>query len=484
MANLHHAHVHRRRGLKEAWDDFTSDVDDLVGETRNSVHKKANGPSTVYETVYTTMEPTFTEEVAGYSTVSSDDNASATGLDEATASVTADAADSTDSADSTGSLLPQSIVMTSGSDATQASTLALATTAAAVSSNTASSNTASTTSSAASSTSTASSSSSGTSGAAKAGIAIGVLGGLLVLGLLVWFAFSKRRKQMDQQRAADDEKVNGAMMGGAAAGAGMGMAAAAASRRDSVQTMRTTAEAPQLQLRPVTQFMPNFGERRSSKGAAMALAMGPSPSNSQAARAVGNSPWERPMTSQSNHQDNPFGNHAEHLDPNTERAPLGPTFDDPHPNNPFNAPENVVGMAHTTDSAMPPSPIGTALSVGVAAGAAGAAAGASLTRKQSIRKDAPQALDLTKAGSAAAFGAVPIPASPAGTEFSMTSVDPGQSPGPSKSAAAIAAAGGPPQSTVHRVQLDFQPTMDDEMELKTGQLVRLLHAYDDGWVSH
>ena len=23
--------------------------------------------------------------------------------------------------------------------------------------------------------------------------------------------------------------------------------------------------------------------------------------------------------------------------------------------------------------------------------------------------------------------------------------------------------------------------MDDELELKTGQLVRLLHAYDDGW---
>lgn len=35
---------------------------------------------------------------------------------------------------------------------------------------------------------------------------------------------------------------------------------------------------------------------------------------------------------------------------------------------------------------------------------------------------------------------------------------------------------------VHRAQLDFKPTMDDELELREGQLVRLLHEYDDGWV--
>lgn len=35
---------------------------------------------------------------------------------------------------------------------------------------------------------------------------------------------------------------------------------------------------------------------------------------------------------------------------------------------------------------------------------------------------------------------------------------------------------------VHRVQLDFAPSMDDELELRQGQLVRMLHEYDDGWV--
>lgn len=38
-------------------------------------------------------------------------------------------------------------------------------------------------------------------------------------------------------------------------------------------------------------------------------------------------------------------------------------------------------------------------------------------------------------------------------------------------------------SNVHRVQLDFQPTMDDELELLAGQVVRIMHEYDDGWVS-
>ena len=41
------------------------------------------------------------------------------------------------------------------------------------------------------------------------------------------------------------------------------------------------------------------------------------------------------------------------------------------------------------------------------------------------------------------------------------------------------AAGG----NVYRVLMDFAPSMEDELELKTGQLVRMLHEYDDGWVS-
>lgn len=48
-------------------------------------------------------------------------------------------------------------------------------------------------------------------------------------------------------------------------------------------------------------------------------------------------------------------------------------------------------------------------------------------------------------------------------------------------AAAVPVAKGP--NNVHRVQLDFKPSMEDELELTSGQLVRMLHEYDDGWVS-
>ena len=48
---------------------------------------------------------------------------------------------------------------------------------------------------------------------------------------------------------------------------------------------------------------------------------------------------------------------------------------------------------------------------------------------------------------------------------------------------AAGAAGPRGPNNVHRVQLEFKPSMDDELELQSGQLVRMLHAYDDGWVS-
>jgi hypothetical protein len=60
-------------------------------------------------------------------------------------------------------------------------------------------------------------------------------------------------------------------------------------------------------------------------------------------------------------------------------------------------------------------------------------------------------------------------------------------------AATAAAASNKPQGSstptggasenVHRVQLDFKPSMEDELEIKSGETVRLVHEYDDGWVS-
>ena len=39
----------------------------------------------------------------------------------------------------------------------------------------------------------------------------------------------------------------------------------------------------------------------------------------------------------------------------------------------------------------------------------------------------------------------------------------------------------PGPNNVHRIQLDFKASMGDELHLQAGQLVRMLHEYDDGW---
>ncbi|KAI9776741.1 MAG: hypothetical protein M1839_009385 [Geoglossum umbratile] len=54
---------------------------------------------------------------------------------------------------------------------------------------------------------------------------------------------------------------------------------------------------------------------------------------------------------------------------------------------------------------------------------------------------------------------------------------------PTTPAATVAVAGAvsPTSCPVHRFQLDFKPSMADKLGLRAGQLVRLLHEYDDGW---
>lgn len=286
----------------------------------------------------------------------------------------------------------------------------------------------------------------GASAGAKAGIAFGVLGGLLVIGLIVFFIFNRRKKQARERLGDDDEKLH--EPAGDAAFAG-GVAASSNPR------------APRLSLRPVTQFFPGFNaEKRSSKGAAMTLA--PSAAAGVGAGAITRGgPWDRPSTSQSTHSANPFGNHA-------ERAP-SPISEE---HSMYNKPMPPSPMSDHTAVSDPFTANGPAI-----AGAAAAGAGATaLARKTSMRRDGPNRVDLTVPPALSA-----VPPSPSGTEFSDSPETPGLGPAPTAGAAAIAAAGGPANTGVHRVQLDFNSTLEDEMDLKAGQLVRLLHEYDDGW---
>lgn len=81
------------------------------------------------------------------------------------------------------------------------------------------------------------------------------------------------------------------------------------------------------------------------------------------------------------------------------------------------------------------------------------------------RKAPPPALSLVMDGSA--------PSSP----FTSNSVTPAMASPISADVAGAAAFMNP----VHRVQMEFKPSMGDELELRAGALVRLLHEYDDGW---
>ncbi|KAF9775248.1 hypothetical protein IL306_006664 [Fusarium sp. DS 682] len=325
----------------------------------------------------------------------------------------------------------------------------------------------------------------GTSAGTKAGIAFGVLGGLLAMGLLVYFIFTKRRKQAEMERLEnDDEKLHGPMAGNG----GPPMVAAAAVRRsmspEPIETasIRTDAKAPRVSLRPVTQFLPNWNglekEKRTSKGAGLTLAVPAAASSSPiggplSPRTPGGSAWERPSTAQSVDPANPFGTQAERVPSPVQEETASALRSSPSPM----SEKSTIAVAAATAPVSPQSP--SSSQDPLTANAAGAGAGAAMVaRKTSIRKaGGPQQLDLTLPNAPMA----PVPASPAGTEYSNSSAPSGSIDGPSAGAAAIAAAGGPANSAVHRVQLDFKPTMDDELELRAGDLVRLLHEYDDGW---
>jgi hypothetical protein len=427
--------------------------------------------STIYEVVYTTAAPTFTGEIGGYltlgvpankaqSTTSTTPAVSQKAATSAAAAVAnASGSQAQTPASSTAkqttlstSTLPASIESPSttlgsslGILAATGSLLSPGTTTKEYTSHTVSG-------SVPTATADASTSSATMSTGAKAGLVIGIL---LLIGAilsLILFCFKKRRDAAKHERLEDEKHEFENIQ-----------------RRMSTRTTATTATAPRLSLRPVTQFLPNLTMKRSSRGNALGIA------------AEGGQQWEtdRPSTTQSsqaNDPENPFGNHATQLQANPHENPFGnhaetiPPASPPSPTSPIDA-TNARGAEIVDDvSVMDAVPPGTAVTA-VAAAAPG------LKRGASKRENAPAPMDFTRAGPFMG------PPSPAGTEFSMSSEAGNGQASQTGTGAAIAAAGGPAHSAVHRVQLDFNPSMEDELELRAGQLIRLLHEYDDGWVS-
>ncbi|KAL8656629.1 MAG: hypothetical protein Q9226_002611 [Calogaya cf. arnoldii] len=307
----------------------------------------------------------------------------------------------------------------------------------------------------------ASNESDGMSGGAKAGLAIGILLAIGLLLGLIFFCYRRNKKhQSEAYQVADDEKsvprdTSGAVALGRAASTG------------------TTSTAPRLSLRPVTQFLPDLAGRRKSGNTLAAP-------GARSLAPTDNMKEKRPQQNQNTNPTNPFGDHAEQsekaLAPRQERSMIPNHANDR--TNPFGNHAETVEQPVNVDNSMPtdapvpaplrirtPTPEGQSPTVG-SVGAAGAAGAALAAAGMAGRKtDAPKPLNLSPKRPASP---APMP-SPSGTEFSMNSITP------------AAMANGPPPSNVHRVQLDFKPSMEDELALRAGQLVRLLHEYDDGW---
>ena len=317
------------------------------------------------------------------------------------------------------------------------------------------------TSSSAQTTSTAGSNSSsnggGLSSGAKAGLAIGIILAVALLLGLLFFCFRRRRKQATEDYVkADDEKT--AYMEGL-------------KRSQSVTSTRTAATAPRLSLRPITQFMPDMAARaKAMNGAAPAAALGAVGGTTAAAAAAA-------ASRDHNDPENPFGNHAEvpRKSQGSSEKEVGLPIQNNAAEDPFGKDAEILPQTdNLAPRSMPndvvpaplrirtPTPEALAIAGGAVAGAAGGLAAARTAEPH----NAPKPLNIMPKNPVS-----PAASSPAVSEFSQTSMTAG------------AMANGPPPSNVHRIQLDFKPSMDDELGLRAGQLVRLLHEYDDGWVS-
>ena len=310
------------------------------------------------------------------------------------------------------------------------------------------------------------------SGGAKAGLAFGLIILFALIGGGLYYLYRRYRAQHEAHERLDDEKMAMTQPDALPRFPEPDAMAAAALPR--------TPEAPRLSIRPMTEFDPSFGASRKSAApnatqpsvpaanlmpaaavAGAAVAAGAVAQNEKTGlRKPGVSAWERPGADRNAANDpaNPFGVHAETVPsppgssqgltkaadvpapvvaPAAPVAPVVPVIPVVRPESPLVNPADFPLPA-----SIPPSPHAPSFnssisgqgkgSDGAAAAVAGAVAGAAL-------------------GAAAA--AKNSPKTPA------------------------------PQGSVHRVQMDFMPSMEDELEIHTGQLLRIKHEYDDGWVS-
>jgi hypothetical protein len=316
----------------------------------------------------------------------------------------------------------------------------------------------------------------GMSGGAKAGLALGILLGVGALLVGILLVYRRKKKQM-LATAQENEKTE--MYNAPAPPPPQVQAAPAPIPKLAIQPVptmqseRSPSTAPRLELRPLTQFDPAFdNSSNNNSGASNLLAVAPpTPSKERDLPDRPRSAWERPGAANVTPTENPFN------DPHA-----GPLSANPFGNNAAvdasqakipDSPPNASPMHSSKPSADFANP-GRAITEADIDPVAAATAMASVPPPTQTLM-APPTINAATDG---------VPPSPAWTEDFPAS--PGPAPtGPPPVAGALV--GGqsngpaPGPNNVHRVQLDFKPSMQDELGLNAGQLVRMLHEYDDGW---
>lgn len=295
-------------------------------------------------------------------------------------------------------------------------------------------------------TQTASSSSGGSDGglstAATAGIAMGVIGGIGVIALFVYLIISRRRKQArEEKKQAVKEKSPPSTATSAPLPPPPSLAAKLAQPNAASQLS--------LSFDPAASAPSRAGNRMVDKPL-------PSPAYSSIAPSQNqdeSNDWLSPLNNRNSTYSNPFDNEMATVSSlksddrsvfTRNRSPSPISMNEVFPSRPVTRfmPEIVVAPA--------PAPMSGTVT--------------SLTRKTSLRNqnsaNMQPGIAITTPGN-----------SPFGNEYAFTN-------GPTREATSPAPKDGP----VHRVQLDFKPTLEDEMELKAGDLVHVAHEFDDGWV--
>lgn len=305
-------------------------------------------------------------------------------------------------------------------------------------------------------TAAAATSSGGMTGGAKAGLGIGIVFALCAIfgvAFLIW----RRRKKAAGGRGyveTEDEKIHSARRD---------MSQVGARRASSVRTTRTTATAPRLSLRPVTQFDPLPGHNNNNNGTGTLLAGTGNDASGQNGLAVPGAAVTKKSdnvtdpNTRGGAQRNPFGAHAERSN---------------HPAGAAAADGGVAGDRSTAWPSPPSSSHADSESRSAPAAAATAAPSPDFGVGQAVVAAARAATPHSASSSTDAGFATqltPIPGSPA------------QSVASSAGTGAVGSVDALAATPVHRVQMDFNPSMDDELGLRVGQLVRVVHEYDDGW---